>query len=151
MKYRVLSVALAVLLLGACASVPPSRNPGRVSDLVDMINTADPAALTGQSHVPFLFGTELVSRSADVEMVWTSLRDAGAAFVEEGEAMAAQPGDYHRLANTYDLEVFFSLDGYLPDDATWVPLASSLGSFDLLIGGSAGRLPMIYGIVRVDR
>jgi len=152
MTKKVTGIAVvAVLLLGACASVPPSRNPGRISDLVEMINGSEPAELTAQSRIPFLFGTELVSRASDVEMIWSSLKDSGAIFSEEGETMAAQSGDYHRLANSFDLEVFFSRDSYLPEDAMWVPLASPLGSFDLLVGGEEGRLPMILGIVRVDR
>ena len=151
MKYQLLGIVVAVLLIGACATVPPSQNPSRVADLLTKINEADPGALVEQSHEPFLFTDELLARAADIEMVWSSIRDAGINFSQDGEPIPAQSGDYHRIANTFDLEVFFSADGYFPPDATWVPVASSAGAFDLLIGGSRERLPIIYGIVRVDR
>jgi hypothetical protein len=151
MKYKLCCIAAAVLVLGACVSVSPSLNPGRVSDLVDLINTADPAAIADQSHQPFLFTDELVARRADIEMIWATFHDADLLFAEEGETIPAQPGDYLRIADTFDLEVFFSPNGYLPPDATWVPVATSAGSFDLLIGGSLNRLPVIYGIVGADR
>jgi hypothetical protein len=151
MKNRLLGVVIVVLLLGACAHLPPSQNPNRVAELIELVNTAEPGELAGRCQRPFLFHDELVAREADIELIWSSMREAGIQFAADGEPLPAERGDYHRLAETFDLRVFFSGEGYLPDDAVWIPLATPAGAFDLLVGGESGRLPMILGIVRVDR
>ena len=78
MKTRLLAAAaLAVLLLGACVTAPPSQNEGRVAEVIELINDGPVEALVDQSHVPFFFDAELLVRSTDVSLMWTGLREAG--------------------------------------------------------------------------
>jgi len=151
MKVRVLAAsAIAVLLLGACATVPPSRNEGKVSDLIGMINDGPVADVVEQSHVPFFFDAELLVRTTDVDLLWTGLRDAG--FRIESEGFALEPAgaaDYVRISDSFDMQAFFGPDGYLPADAAWLLADSSAGKVLILVGDVYARLPVIYGIARV--
>ena len=151
MKTRnMVATALAALLLGACVTAPPSQNEGRVADVIELINDGPIEALVDQSHVPFFFDAELLVRSTDVDLMWSGLREAGFEVSPVGFAVEpARPADYARVANSFDLESFFSPDGYLPDDAGWVIVDSSAGEVLMLLGDRNGRLPVIFGIARV--
>ena len=149
---RLALIAVVALLAAACATVPPSQNLDRVSELIDMINSAPVESVVEQSGEPFLFDAELVVRTSDVELIWTGLRDAGVRISPEIASMSpVEPMDYRRVADTFDLQVYFSGDRYLPRDAAWVETDSSVGPVLLLLGGRSGQLPLIYGFVRVDR
>ncbi|MEE8442094.1 MAG: hypothetical protein V3S41_10250 [Spirochaetia bacterium] len=141
--------ALAVLLLGACVTAPPSQNEGRVAEVIALINDGSVEALVNQSHVPFFFDAELLVRSTDVALMWSGLREAGFEIEPIGYALEpAGPPDYRRIADTFDMESFFSPDGYLPDDAGWVVVDTSAGEMLILLGDRIDRLPVIFGIAR---
>lgn len=150
MKIRLLAAAaLAAVLLGACATVPPSQNEGRVGELIGMINDASVDELAAQSHVPFFFDAELLVRTADVELMWDGLRNAGFQVSPSGFALEpAAPADFRRIASTFDIESFFSPDGYFPGGAGWLVADSSIGQVLVLLGEKSGRRPVIYGIAR---
>jgi hypothetical protein len=151
MRTRFLAAAaLVVLALSACVSVPPSENEGRVVELIELINDGSVEELVGQSHAPVFFDAELVVRRADIELMWSGLKDAGFEVSPVGFALEpATSSDFRRVADTFDMESFFSPDGFFPDDAGWVIVDSSAGQLMLLIGGSSGSLPLIFGIARV--
>ena len=155
MRLRLVLAALAaVILISACATVPPSQQENRVAQLIDLINSDATGIdeVVAQTNTPFLFQSELVVRSADVEIIWQRFRDEGVRFVPSAVPnRPASPSDYMNIADRFDLKVFFSSDGYVSDDAVWVTLDSSAGPFDLLIGGSENRLPMVLGLVGGDR
>jgi hypothetical protein len=150
MKKRfVVAGALAVLLLGACVTPPTSQNDGKVAEVIGLVNDGSAEDLVAQSHVPFFFDAELLVRSADIDLMWSRLRQSGFEVAPVGFVMEpAGPSDYARVANTFDLQSFFSPDGYLPDDAAWVVADSSVGEVLILLGDSDGPLPVIYGIAR---
>lgn len=150
MKTRDLTTtALAALLLGACVTAPPSQNEGRVAEVIELINDGSVQALVDQSHVPFFFDAELLVRSTDVDLMWAGFRDAGVEISPVGFAVEpAAPGDYSRIADTFDMQTFFSPDRYFPEDAGWVIADSSVGELLILLGDRNGRLPVIFGIAR---
>ena len=150
MKTRLLAAAaLAVLLLGACVTAPPSQNEGRVAEVIELINDGPVEALVDQSHVPFFFDAELLVRSTDVSLMWTGLREAGFEVAPAGFAVEpAGPADFRRIADNFDMESFFSPDGYFPEDAGWVVVDSSAGQLLILLGDRNDRLPVIFGIAR---
>lgn len=152
MKLRLLAAAaLVAVLLGACATVPPSQNENRVGELIGMINEASVRDLVEQSHVPFFFDAELLVRAADVELMWDGLRSAGFQIVPSGFALEpAAPADFRRIASTFDMESFFSPDGYFPGGAGWLVADSSIGQVLVLLGEKSGRTPVIYGIARTS-
>lgn len=150
MKTRYLAAAvLAVMLLGACVTAPPSQNQGRVAEVIELINHGSIEALVDQSHVPFFFDAELLVRSTDIDLMWSGLREAGFKVSPVGFAVEpAGPADYVRVADTFDMESFFSPVGYLPEDAGWIIVDSSAGQMLILLGDQIGRLPVIFGIAR---
>ena len=150
MKIRYLvAAALVVLLFGACMTAPPSQNEGRVAEVIELINDGSVEALVNQSHVPFFFDAELLVRSTDVDLMWSGLREAGFEIAPVGFAVEpAGPADYPRIADTFDMESFFSPDGYFPEGAGWVIVDSSAGQMLILLGDRIGRLPVIFGIAR---
>ena len=151
MKIRYLAAA-AVVLLGACATVPPARSDRRAEELIDRINAGQIEWVLEQSHVPFFFDGELLVRSADVELLWQGLRESGFMIRPEGFALEpASPGDYRRVADTFDMQTFFSQDGAFPPDATWLVADSTIGELLILLGDRSSRLPVIFGIARVER
>jgi len=150
MKTRYLAAAaLAVLLLGACMTAPPSQNEGRVAEVMELINDGSVEALVNQSHVPFFFDAELLVRSTDIELMWSGLREAGFEVASAGFAVEpAGPADFPRVADTFDMESFFSPEGYFPEDAGWVVVDSSAGQLLILLGDHIGQVPVIFGIAR---
>lgn len=148
-RYLVAAV-LTLVLLGACMSVPPSQNEGKVAELIEMINDGSVEVLVAQSHAPFFFDAEMLVRSADIELMWSGLRAAGFEVAPSGFAVEpATSSDYRQIADTFDMEAFFSPDGYFPDDAGWVVADSSTGELMILLGDRIGDLPVIFGIARV--
>jgi hypothetical protein len=150
MKIRYLvTAALAVLLLGACMTPPASQNEGKVAHVIELINDGSVEDVVAQSHVPFFFDAELLVRSADVSLMWSSLRQSGFEVAPAGFVMEpAGPADYVRVADTFDMESFFSPGGYLPEDAAWIVADSSTGQLLILLGDGNGPLPVVYGIAR---
>jgi len=150
-QYGVAAVA-AVLLLGACATTPPSQDEGKVAAVIELINNGAVEDLSAQSHVPFLFDAELLVRSTDIGLMWSGVRQTGLRIAPVGFVVEpAAASDYARIADTFDLQSYFGPEGYLPDDAAWVTADSSAGRLLVLLGGREGSLPLIYGIARVDR
>ena len=152
MKIRYLAAAAVVVLLGACATVPPARDDRKVAELIDRVNAGPVDWALEQSHVPFFFDAELLVRSADVELMWQGLRESSLIVQPEGFSLEpARSGDYARIAETFDMQTFFSPEGSFPEEATWLLADSNLGQLLILLGDRSARLPVIYGIARVER
>ena len=99
--------------------------------------------------MPFFFDAELLVRSTDIELMWSGLREAGFEVASAGFVVEpAGPADFSRVADTFDMESFFSPEGYFPEDAGWVVVDSSVGQLLILLGDHIGRVPVIFGIAR---
>ena len=148
MKLRFLGAGLLVLLLGACATVPPSYRDERVRQVVSLLIDAPIDAVVEQSSIPFLFTDQVVSSQADLVAVLGRFRATGVTLEPLSDAAASD--SLVRPPRTgadsrFDVKVFYDR---LPDDARLVQVESSAGPLLLILGGERGRRPLIMGILR---
>jgi hypothetical protein len=150
MKLRYLAL-VAVVVLGACSTVPGAKEDRSLVELIDLVNDGPVERVVAQSHVPLFFDGELLVRRADIEMLWSGLREQGLVINPRGFAVEpARRSDYVRVADTFDIETFFSPEGPFPDNATWIRAGSDFGEVQILVGDDLDGLPLIYGIARVE-
>lgn len=143
MKIRFVGAALAVLLIGACATMPPSQNDEKVVTLVERFNTAPAEDLVSQARLPFLFQEQVLYAEADLQAVLYRVKEAGLVLDPQFVSPPAVP---QRPADPrFDVGVFYD---ELPEDARLVIVESNAGPVSLIVGGEADRLPLLLGIVR---
>ncbi len=142
MKMRVIGAALAVLLLGACATSPSLRDE-RVLELIDRFNTVPAGELVANTGVPFLFDDQVLYAESDVEAVLARVKEAGLVLTPQitASTVAIAPP----AASRFDVGVFYDR---LPDDARVVTVESTAGTVSLIVGGEADRLPLLLGLKR---
>jgi len=146
MRYRLIGAVFAVLLLGACATVPPSRSDENVVQLIDLFNTTAAEDFIVNASVPFLFGEEVLSTESDVIAVLARLQEAGLVIapVIVGSADTIEaPADAR-----FDVNVFYDR---LPDDARLIITESNAGDVTLIVGGEADGLPQLLALERGRR
>jgi len=143
MRIRLIGAAAVVLLLGACASVPPSARDERVVQLIDLFNTVAAENLGDNLGTPFLFEDEVLSAPADVVAVLARAQEAGLVIAP---IVVARSDDPTAPADArFDVAVFYDR---LPDDATTIVAESNAGDVTLIVGGEAGGLPRLLGLKR---
>lgn len=143
MRIRVIASVFAVLLLGACATVPPSQVDEKVVELIDAVNTRPVDELPGYTGMPFLFGDQVLYAQADVSAVLERARDAGLVIapVIVGSASAPEkPADAR-----FDVGLFYDR---LPPDARLILVDSKAGELSLIVGDESNGLPRLLGLVR---
>jgi len=145
MKMRVIGAALAVLLIGACATAPSQRDD-RVLELIDRFNTLPAGELVANTGVPFLFDDQVLYAESDVEAVLARVKAAGLVLTPQigASTVAIAPP----AAARFDVGVFYDR---LPDDARIVTVDSTAGRVSLIVGGEADRLPLLLGLKRGHR
>lgn len=157
MKTRYMAVAsIAAFLIGACATAPSPGAGGAAAEapdgpppVIELLNQAEPTELAERSSVPFFFDAELIVRSADVELVWSGLREVGFEVPRQGHSFdSATPDDYRLVADTFDMAAFFAPGGPVTADAEWLVTDSSIGPVRILL--TVGPQPMILGIARIS-
>lgn len=143
MRARTLGVIALVLVLGACATIPPSQDDAKVLELIDLFNQSTATAIVDQTSLPFLFQGEVLYATADVEAVLGRLKSNGLSLTTQivGVSDSVSVGADARFATT----VF---GDELPDDAREVLVPSTAGTLSLIVGGEANGLPLLMGIQR---
>jgi hypothetical protein len=143
MKMRLIGAALAVLLIGACATVPPSQKDDKVLELVDRFNTVPSGDFVANSGLPFLFGDQVLYAESDLEAVLRRAKEAGLVLTPQivgSTDVPPRPADAR-----FDVGVYYD---ELPEDARLVIVESTAGAVSLIVGGEGGRLPLLLGLVR---
>lgn len=140
---RLLLAGVAMAVLGACATVPPSQQEGRVVELIDRLNTYPVAELADQTGMPFLFVDQVLYAEADVLAVLARLREGE--LVVAPQIVTSVPADGAPEGARFDVGVFYDR---LPGDARHVLVESNAGELTLLVGGEGGGLPLLLGIRR---
>lgn len=142
---RVIGTAVAVLLIGACATAPSQRD-GRVLELIDRFNTLPAGELVANTGVPFLLDDQVLYAESDVEAVLARVKEAGLVLTPQIDAStgAVAPPASAR----FDVGVFHDR---LPDDTRIVTVESTAGPVSLVVGGKANRLPLLLGLKRGHR
>ena len=143
MRIRLIGAAVAVLLLGACASVPPSARDERVVQLIDLFNTVAAEDLAGNLGTPFLFEDEVLSAGADTVAVLARTQEAGLVIAPFVVARSDEPAAPDGAR--FDVAVFYDR---LPEDARLVVAESNAGDVTLIVGGEADGLPRLLGLKR---
>jgi hypothetical protein len=146
MRLRILGAVVAVaVLLGACATIPPSQNEEKLIELIDRFNTLPAGEFTELASVPFVFGDQVLYSSGDVEAVLARVKASGLVLTPVITGISASVS----LAGSqrFDVGVF---QDRLPDDAREVLVDSTAGPVTLLVGGESNGLPMLMGIQRED-
>ena len=147
MKRRLLWIAIAVVIaagvLGACATVPPAQQEGRVVELIDRLNTVPVEEFLPQTGLPFLFVDQVLYAESDVLAVLERLR-AGDLVVAPGVVGSFPAGEPPEGAR-FDVTIFFDR---LPDDARLVLVESNAGELTLIVGDEENGLPLLLGIER---
>jgi hypothetical protein len=143
-RFGVVAVlVLAGLLLGACATVPPSQQDERVIELIDLFNTLPAEELAVYTGLPFLFDEQVLYSQADVTAVLARLREAGLIVAPE---ITGSTGSITAPAGCrFDVGVFYDR---LPSDARLVIAQSNAGDLSLIVGDQTEGLPRLLGIVR---
>lgn len=102
-------VALLAAALSACATAPPVSSPTVAADMVALVASAEPEAITERSAVPFLFDGEILNRPQDVHYLWSGLRDHGfrATTARVAEVFPVGDGSSRRFADTTEVQLFF--------------------------------------------
>lgn len=142
-------VGLAIMLIAGCVSAPSTANLPPGDRLLQLVNDDPVDKLVVQSSVPMFFDGELVVRRDDVELLWTGLREAGFEIAPSGYSIEpASAADYGLVAQTFDMESFFTSGDHVPDNAQWLVGSSSIGSVRVLFAdGDDGQL-VILGLAR---
>lgn len=142
MKMRVIGAALAVLLIGACVTAP-SQQDDRVLELIDRYNTVPAGEFVANTGVPFLFDGQVLSAESDVEAVLARVKEAGLVLTPQivSSTLAIAPP----AASRFEVGIFYDR---LPEDARIVTVDSTAGRVSLILGGEAGRLPLLLGLKR---
>lgn len=143
MKTRWIAAVFAVVVLGACATVPPSQQDEKIYQVIDLFNTAAADEFVKQAGVPFLFGEQVLYTESDVAAVLARARASGliiAPLVVDSVDVGPPPADAR-----FAVEVFYER---LPEDARLVVTESTAGDLTLIFGGEANRLPKLLGLVR---
>jgi len=146
MRYRLIGAVFAVLLLGACATVPPSRSDENVVQLIDRFNTIAAEDFVVSVGVPFLFGEQVLYTESDVIAVLSRLQEAGlviAPVIVGSSDSPIAPADAR-----FDVNVFYDR---LPDDTRLIIAESNAGDVTLLVGGEADGLPQLLALERGRR
>ncbi len=143
MRLRLLGILAAVLLVAACATIPPSADDDKVLELVDLWNATSAAEFSSRVGNPFLFGTQVLSSSADIEAVLARAKANGLLLTPEivGSSDSVSVDGVDR----FGVGVFAE---QLPPDARHVLVPSTAGTVSLIVGGEAEGLPMLLGIQR---
>jgi hypothetical protein len=143
MRIRLIGAATAVLLLGACATVPPSSDDAKVVELIDLFNTVAAEELVGYVGVPFLFDDEVLATESDVVAVLARVQEAGlvvAPVITGDSDDPSAPADAR-----FDVGVFYER---LPDDARLILAESNAGDVALIVGDEADGLPQLLALFR---
>ena len=143
MRVRILGAVVLVLILGACATIPPSQDETRVLQLIDLFNTQ--TELIDQTGLPFLFGEEVLYASADVAAVLSRVKASGLVLTPD----IAGNTDAIVITGTDRFAVEVYADG-LPPDARQILVPSTAGTISLIVGGEANGLPLLLGLQRRD-
>ena len=145
MRLRLLGILSAVLLVAACATIPPSADDEKVLELIDLWNTLPATELVGQVGDPFLFGSQVLYSQSDVEAVLARAKANG--LVLTAEIVGSSSAIVIDGTERFDVGVFADR---LPPDARQILVASPAGTVSLIIGGESNGLPQLLGVQRSD-
>lgn len=143
MTKRLAGVLIAVALLGACATIPPSQQDERVVELIDRMNTLPVEEFVPHTGLPFLFVDQVLYAESDVLAVLERLREGELVVAPEiagSVASSTAPEDAR-----FDVTVYYD---ELPDDARLILVESNAGDLTLVVGGEHDGLPLLLGIRR---
>lgn len=132
-KKAFLLLALVLLFLGSCATVPPIAGEEDVREALNLISTGDPGVLTASSHDPFLLDGEVLVGKAALSLLWNSLAEAGFRFTDPviTEILPADPAQAGRFSSSREVAYFFG--NHAVPGSTFVRFRSGQGEFLLLL------------------
>ncbi len=138
MKYAV-PLLLAVLILGACSTVPTEKDG---FSFVELINNGEWQELSDMTGSPFLLDTEMIMRPADTREFWKILAEGGFSLGEAEFAVLDDPADSSRYGSGLEIEQFFAK--YVPEDAVTFVVDGGPGKFFLTVGKDDKRKNRIF-------
>lgn len=143
MKYLI--VAVGVLALAACPTVPLAQRENAVYRVIELVNEGEIDSLMRNTNNPFLLDGEILALENDIEYLWTALRAAEFTFTDAiiRDITPVTDRSYAEFADTMDVAVFF--EKYLSSDGTIVEIETKNGEFLLLLGSRRRRMPLVYG------
>ncbi|MFW6363501.1 MAG: hypothetical protein ACOC0D_06605 [Spirochaeta sp.] len=147
-RLRVYVLLLGILLIAACATVPPSQQEDSVLTVLQMLENRRTDELSRHSRTPFLLDAEIITAEKDVLDLWQLLTTRGYQFpnpVIESITPAAEDS-YQLFGDTMEVRVYF--ERHLPDDAAVAEVTAGGERFRFIfaesINGRSG-LPLMYG------
>lgn len=136
---RLLPLIAAVLILGACTTVPTEREG---LEFVELINAGEWEALSEKSGTPFLLDTEMIMRGADMADFWRILAEGGFSFGEAEFRVIDEEADSARYGSGLEIEQFFVK--YVPEGAVTFQVEGGPGRFFMTVGKDEERTNRIY-------
>jgi len=128
-----LPVALILLFLGSCATVPRAAGEEEVLASLELISGASPETLLASSHDPFLLDGEVLVGKSALSLLWNSLAEAGFGFTNPviTEILPADPSQASLFSSSREVVYFFG--NYAAPGSTFVRFRSGEGEFLLLL------------------
>ncbi len=141
----VVSSLAFVLLVVACATVPPAQQEEAVAETLSLIDEADAQTLTEASARPFLLDGEIVELSTDVHALWRGLREGdfvlGDFRIQSVDAVDGE--SYLRFADNQEVEWFF--EQHVGEEARLVTVRGRAATYLFLMDGDRNGAPYIRG------
>ena len=136
---RLLPLLAAVVILGACTTVPTEREG---LEFVELINAGEWREVSEKTGTPFLLDTEMIMRAADMAEFWRILAEGGFSF-GEAEFMVVDPeASAARYGTGLEIEQFFAK--YVPEGAVTFQVDGGPGRFFMTVGKDDERSNRIY-------
>lgn len=134
-----------LIALTSCRTAPVPQRPGRVEALVEELQSAQIDRLVELTARPFLFDGEIIVLEQDIERMWRNLREEGFAFDDAVvTAVGAIDEDSRRSFGVgADVDAWF--ERYAAEGAGAATVETSFGTFLIVTGERAGRVPTIAG------
>ena len=144
-KKAFLPVALVLLFLGSCATVPRTAGEDEVRQVLNLLSEGSPEVLTAASHDPFLLDGEVLVGKAALSLLWNSLAQAGFRFTNTviTEILPAEPSQAGRFSSSREVAYFFG--NHAVPGTTFVRFRSDQGEFLLLLSPAGKNRRPILG------